>query len=265
VRYGWIEIAITRGRGLAVDVEPVELVATALEDLVGTLLLYGADDDVVDLDRVGHGDDLAVRGPERQRLLVHHPVGDVFDAGFGQQVERLVGFGETGTFPAARRLSGQRLDGADRVGDGAHLVLDLVHRLLHPAMAHEIPAGRVRRLAGLAVEFAGRAVHREARLELARAQRLEEPPEADPHPVLVPCPVRYVGQQRLAHRRRQDGARHRPGRRPVLDVHDRPDGHARIAGQDELRPLVDRQIGRAPADAVSGLLRHRATLMPCSD
>ena len=41
----------------AVEVEPVELVAAAAEDLVGRLLLDGADDDVVDLDRVGNRDD----------------------------------------------------------------------------------------------------------------------------------------------------------------------------------------------------------------
>ena len=84
------------GRRLALEVEAVELIPPAAQDLVRRLLLDGADDDVVDLDGVGHRDHAAGARLERHRLLVHHPVGDIFDAGFGQQVERLVGLGQPG-------------------------------------------------------------------------------------------------------------------------------------------------------------------------
>lgn len=237
----------------AVEVKPVELVASAAVDLVRRLLLHGAHHHVVDLDRVGNRDDLAVPCRERDRLLVEHPVRDILDPGLGQQVERLVRLGEARALPAAWRPAGEVADGLDRVGDGGTLVLHLVHRLLDEAMPHEVPAGLVRGLAGLAIEFAGGAVDGERRLQLARLQRLQETPEADAHPVLVPRPVGDVGQQRLAHWRRQHRARHRSHRAPVLDVHDGPHRDAGVAGQDELRPLVDRQVGRAAAQAEAGL------------
>ncbi len=154
-------------------------------------------------------------------------------------------------------LPGELADRLDRVADGGALVVDAMHRPLHEAVAHEVPAGLEGGLAGLRVERAAAAVHRESRLELARAQHVEETPEAHPHAVFVPRPVGHVGQQRIAHRRRQHGAWHGAQRTPVLDIDDGPHRHAGAAGKSQLRPLVDGQVGRAVADAMARLLCHR--------
>src|SRR5215204_6032854 len=86
------------------------------------------------------------------------------------------------------------------------------------------------------------------------AEHLDEAPEADPHAVLVPGPVRQVGQERLAHRRRQDGARHRAGRAPVLDVDDGPDRDAGVARKLQRTAAVDRLVGDPPPEARADLV-----------
>ena len=49
--------------------------------------------DVVNFEIVRQSDDRPVFGGERLWLVVEHPIADVLYAGFGQIVERIVGFG----------------------------------------------------------------------------------------------------------------------------------------------------------------------------
>ena len=59
--------------------------------------------DVVQLEIVGQRDHRLVRGLQRHRLVVEHPVADVFDAGLGQIIERVEGLRQARAEPAARR------------------------------------------------------------------------------------------------------------------------------------------------------------------
>lgn len=75
------------------------------------------------------------------------------------------------------------------------------------------------------------AVEREGRFHLAVAQCVEDAPEARPHAVFVPGPVRNVGLQRASHRGRKHGSGHGAGRLPRLDVRQVPEYEGRAAGQ----------------------------------
>ena len=153
-------------------------------------------------------------------------------------------------------MAGERLDRLDGVGDGRALILHLVHRLLHEAVAHEIPARLARGFADLRIELAHRAVDRERRLQLAASKRLDETPEADADAVFMPGPVRHVRQQRLSHRRRQHGAGHGRRRTPVLDIDDGPDRDPRVVGQAKLRPAMDRRVVKPAANAAADRIGH---------
>ena len=59
--------------------------------------------DVVQFEIVGQRDNRLVRGLQRHRLVVEHPVADIFDAGGGEMIERVEGLRQAGAEPAARR------------------------------------------------------------------------------------------------------------------------------------------------------------------
>ena len=166
-------------------------------------------------------------------------------------------------FPAAGRPARQLPDRLHRAGDCGPLVFGLVHGLLHEAMAHELPPGPVRGLAGFGIKGAGRAIHGEGRFQPPRAEHVEETPEADAQAVFVPGPVRDVGQQGLAHGRRQHGARHGAGRAPVLDVDNGPDRDPGVAGQNKGRAPGDGHIIDAAAHAAADGVRHPCHSSSC--
>jgi hypothetical protein len=83
----------------AFEIEAIELVGAALQELLGWQMLKRVDDDVVGLHRIGDGGDGAVRRRDVLRQIVDHPVGDIFDAVEAEQVQRFLGFGEARAFP----------------------------------------------------------------------------------------------------------------------------------------------------------------------
>ena len=192
------------------------------------------------------------------RLVVPHPVADVFDAGLGQQVGRLQRLRQARPEPADRALAGELLEPVHRPHDHAALVLDLVDRALVPGMPHELPAAVLGLPRDALVVVAHARVDRQRRADAVLLVEVEEAPHADAHAVLVPAPVRHVGQQRVALRRRQLLARHRPADVPHLEVDDRPHDDARAAGQLQRRPVDDGGIRRALARLHPGLLHGRA-------
>src|SRR5262249_60412428 len=74
-----------------------------------------------------------------QRDITEHPVGDVVVTFLGENVLRLPGLRKPRAEPAARALSGRRLDHLGALADVGALVLDLLHVALGVAMADEFP------------------------------------------------------------------------------------------------------------------------------
>src|SRR5262249_57093288 len=66
---------------------------------------------------------------------------------------------------------------------------------------------------------------------------LEQAPESDPVPILVPSPVGDVGHGRTASGRSKDGARHGLANVPFFHVDDHPHGEALALRQCEARAL----------------------------
>ena len=223
-------------------VQPVERVGAALEQDVGLVMVRHHQRDVVDLGAVGHGQDRAVRRPHPDRLVVEHPVAEPGEAAFGGVIERLVGLAAAGPEPAGRLPAGESLDQLDRLPHHRALVLDLLDRHLHVAVGHELPVGVAGGRRDLGIGLADLGIDRHGRRDARLLERALEPPEADPHAVLVPGPVRQVGDRRLPHRRLRQLPRHRPGDLPFLDVDHRPHDHAALARQLERRPREWRRV-----------------------
>ena len=148
-----------------------------------------------------------------------------------QVVERLPRLGEAGAEPALRLLAGELLQQLDGLADGLALVGEQVHRPLDDPVAHELPAGvqhgAGHRLVGLdhvGVDGGGGA-------DLPLGERVQQPPEAHAHPVVVPGPVGHVGHDGHPLGRGQVLARHRLLDVPLLDVDDGPHRDAGPLGQ----------------------------------
>ena len=111
-------------------VEPLELVHDATVHLDRRMVLQRHHDDVVQLEIVRQGDHRLVGRLERDRLVVEHPVADIFDAGGGKMIERVERLRQPRPEPAARRLAPELGDDGDRLVDHRLLVVELVHRHL---------------------------------------------------------------------------------------------------------------------------------------
>ena len=87
-------------------------------DLVGRMILQRHHHDVVQLEIVGQGDHRLVRGLQRHRLVVEHPVADIFDAGLASDNRacRRSASGRARTSRAAR-LPAELLDHVHRLVD----------------------------------------------------------------------------------------------------------------------------------------------------
>jgi hypothetical protein len=195
--------------------------------------------DVVEFDRVGQRHERPVCGANDVRLVVVHPVADIFHAGRGEQFRRLVGLRQTGAKPAQRAFAGKALENIHRAVDHVLLILMLVDRHLVVGMTHELPRLAARLFGDPLIVLTDARVYGERRLDAARAEQVEESPHADPHAVFVPAPVRHVRQQRRAGRGRQYLARHRPADVPDLEIDDRPQDEARTPRQPQRRPIHD--------------------------
>ena len=83
----------------AFEIQPVELIRAALQELLGRQMLQRMDDDVVGFDRIGNRRDGAVGRGDVLRQIVDHPIRDIFDAVEAQQIEGFLGFGQARAFP----------------------------------------------------------------------------------------------------------------------------------------------------------------------
>ncbi len=228
-------------------IEPVELIHRALVEMRGRVILRGEHHDIMDLEIIGQGHHRLVRGRKRHRLVVQHPVADIFDAGLAQIIERVEGLRQTRPEPAARALAGELLDHLHRLLDGGALVIELVHRDLLIAMRVQLPARFQAGLHHLRIAFADPGVERHGRRGADPLQHGLHAPEADPHAVFVPAPVRMVGEERLQLRRHDHHARHRARNVPVLQRQHRPDHHADAVRQFQRRTGFDRRKGETLA------------------
>src|SRR5437879_10868536 len=149
---------------LAFGVQPVETVDAAPQPFLRGMVLQHHHRNVVHLDGVRHRYDRPARGIDDAGLVVEHPVGDVFDAGFLEVVDGLVGLGQAGALPAARRLAGELLDRGDRLADRGALILDVMHRPLEVAVPHEFPAGLEARLRHARIALADGTINGQRRL-----------------------------------------------------------------------------------------------------
>ncbi len=219
----------------ALRVEAVELVLAALQPLARGVVLDHHHRDVVELDRVGHRDQRPGLGADLVGLVVVHPVGDVLDALGPQVVERLPRLGEPGAEPAPGLPAGELLDQLHRLPDGRALIRQQVHRPLDEAVTHELPAGLEHRAGDRLVGFHHVGIDGGGGADLPPGQRLQQPPEADPHPVVVPGPVGDVRHHGHALRRGQVLAGHRLLDVPLLDVDDGPHRDAGALGEGPLR------------------------------
>ena len=165
--------------------------------------------DVVEFDGVGQGHERAIRGRDLGRLVVVDPVADIFDAGRGEKLGRVVGLGQAGTEPADRLFAGERSMTCDRALDHRLLVLDQMNRALLIGVAHELPAGVMRRARDPLVILADAGIDREG----GRISRRRNRSKKRHTPTRMPysCQTSSVHPVRgLARRRRQHLARHRP-------------------------------------------------------
>src|SRR5262249_54315954 len=120
-------------------------------------------------------------------------------------------------------------------------------------MTHEFPAVGLCFLRDAGIVLADTRIDRERRLDVVALEQVEEPPDADPHAVFVPAPVRHVRKQRLSGRRRQDLPRHRLADVPDFEIDDAPEDETLVVRQLERRAIDDRRKCSALAR------QHRAT------
>ena len=246
-------------------VKAIERVHRAPVHLVRRVVLQRHHHDVMQLEIVGQRHHRLVRGLQRHRLVVEHPVADIFDAGLRQIIERVEGLCQARPEPAARRPAPELADDVDGLFDRAGLVLDLVHWHLVVAVGVQLPAGVGHRLDHLRIGFAGAAVDGDGRRHLQPLEHALQSPEADPHAVLVPAPVRMIRQHRLALRRRDHHPRHRPRDVPLLERHQRPQDQAQAVRQFQRRAAFDGGEGEAFVRLHGGSRRRwRARVSRCT-
>src|SRR5262249_17552440 len=126
------------------------------------------------------------------------PVTDIFNAGFCEVIESLVGLRQAGAEPAARSLAPEFLDDVHRFHDDAALIVELVHRHLIVTVRVELPAVFDARRDDLGVSFADSRIQRDRGLGPNFPEHLSQSPEADARAVLMAARVRRGWELRLA-------------------------------------------------------------------
>src|SRR3979411_702763 len=148
---------------LAFVIQPVELILGAPQQVLALVVLHDHHGDVVDLDRVGQGDERPLGGADHGGLVGIDAVARIFRARTDQDFGRLQRLGEARSEPADRPRAGEALEDVHRAVDHLALVLDLVDRHLVIGMAHELPAELLRLLGDPGIVLAGARVHGERR------------------------------------------------------------------------------------------------------
>ena len=101
-------------------------------------------------------------------------------------VQCFIGFCQTGAFPASRWFAREVANAVNRLANGQCLVFHAVHRALHIAVPHELPACIERGLCDARVRLANDAVDGQRGHNVARDQGIVKAPKARPHAVLMP-------------------------------------------------------------------------------
>ena len=215
-------------------IQTFEIIHAAVVEFFRFMMLHDHHRNIVQLDGIGNGHQRSVFGSDLERLIIHREIRNVFDAGFLQVIRRVERFGQPGPHPATRRFAGKFLDGIHRCLDIGLLVFDQVSGALVIGMPEKFPPGIMRRLGETRILGAHRPVQGKGRRDTAGRQRFMETPEADPHTVFLPRPIRDIRNMNLTTGRRQNGPRHRLLNIPVFDIHDHPDRD----------PLTVRQLQR---------------------
>ena len=223
-------------------VELVELVFADLGEVV-PLIVSPEERGIVELQRIGDGDQLSRPHLDRHRLVVVHPVGVIDEARLGHQVGGVHRPGDRRPQHPLQLLAGMSLQGVYGVpvelpllvlGVGVEVagVVDTV--------AHEVPVPLHHRVADLWEVIEDPHVEGHATLDLVFVEHLHHAPEA--HPVAVVAigvlldvgvrrpgpgvPRLVVGGQVLV----------------VLDVRGYPEGNAGVAGPLDNRTVDDGAI-----------------------
>ena len=153
-------------------------------------------DDVVDLERIGHRDQLAGPGLQRLRLVVLEQVAGVPKVVLGQQVQGPLGVGQGRSKVAADPLSGRRLDRLDRVLDDGPL-LSLVHVVgisrVVDAVGEELPSALDTCLDDFRMMIDQRGGQRDRSPQAIPVHQLHQPPVADPVAPVALGVADYVG------------------------------------------------------------------------
>src|ERR1700733_9095051 len=102
-------------------------------------------------------------------------------------------------------------------------------------VAHELPRFAFGFLRNTGVVLANARVDCEGWPDLQTFEQIEKTPDADPHAVFVPAPVRYIGKQRQSGGRRKHLPRHRLADVPDLKINDAPEHQSLVVGQLERR------------------------------
>ena len=154
---------------LALGIKPVELIDGAPHQIFALMMLDDHHRDVVELERIGQGEQGPVGGADDGRLVVIDPVADIFDAGAGEDFRRVEGFRQPGTEPAERPFAGEALDDAERALDHRLLIRLGVDRALLVGMAHEFPAVGARLFGDTRIVLADAGIERQRRADAASA------------------------------------------------------------------------------------------------
>ena len=219
---------------------------------------------VVDLLAVGHGNQPLAAVERHQRgLVVMHPIGHVFAAIGGEQIDRVPGLLQAGAEPADRTLPRSFLDGRERAMDDASLFVG--RHLVEPArvglvVAHPLPAKLVAFLDDRRMLHAQIAVERHRGADAVTLQHLHQAENADAVAVVADRPGRHIGDRRAGSPGR---GRHFLLQREELDVGDDPERDMGAVGPAQPGPADDGRIGKR---AVGGglHLRNRSLSSPSS-
>src|SRR5262249_10671803 len=198
--------------------------------------------DVVKFHGVWQCDERALRCRNYRWLIVIHPIADVLDAGCRKVLRRVVGLRQSRTEPADRRPTRKVTNDLNGAGNHRALIIDLVDWPLLVGMTHKLPTRIARLLCNPRIVFDNAGIDRYSRADARALDQLEEPPDADPHAVLVPAPIGYIRQQRDACRRGDYLPRHGAGNIPDLQIDNTPNDDAPIVRQLQRRPVHDRRI-----------------------
>ena len=232
------------GRGGLARVD-VERVIQPAAELAGGVLFHGMDHRIVQLQRIGQGQQRARGGAHPVGQVVQAPVEHIVHASLRQQVGRFAGFTQAGREPAARARAAEALDPVQRGGDGLGLpdAAVLRQRALVDAVADEFPAGLQQRVGGRRIGVDDRGVQAGRGRQASASDGVDHAGQAAAQAVFGPAEIGHVGHVADAVRRGEDGARHGLVERPVFHVDDQVDQDGASVQAGQRRALARHQEG----------------------